>query len=219
MHTRMLLLLPFGISIMILLGARRRPTFQHVQFGRRRPTFGHVLFGRSGLCRQLVRGHRRRRGRLLPGEASLSEQQQRPIYHRRANEKVGSPGIVGTVRRNFVRKRTTTTTDTGLHQTCDMACREMGKDYEPKYQGRALHQDLGNGRIITSGIGDMAADAFPDYDFYVGRLTVSGMVSRGNTYHEDDVAQADYCCCHVIPPTSPPTRPTVTPTPTPALRQ
>jgi hypothetical protein len=115
-------------------------------------------------------------------------------------EKVATPGIVGAVRRNFVRERTTTTTDTGLPQTCDMACREMGKDYEPKYQGRALHQDLGNGNLITSGIGDLASNAYPDYDFYVGRPTVAGMVSRGNTYHESDVAQADYCCCHVTTP-------------------
>jgi len=46
---------------------------------------------------------------------------------------------VGAVRRNFVRTRTTTTTDKGMLQTCDMACREFGKDYEPTYQGRALN--------------------------------------------------------------------------------
>lgn len=124
----------------------------------------------------------------------------RTPYTSEGYEKVGVPGVVGAVRRNFMKRRATTTTDQGERQTCDMACREFGKDYEPTYQGRALHQDLGDGKLITSGIGDMAASAYPDHDFYLGRPTVAGMGSRANTYHESDVAQADYCCCHVTTP-------------------
>jgi hypothetical protein len=76
----------------------------------------------------------------------------------------------------------------------------MGKPYEPTYQGRALRQQMSDGTLITSGIGDMASMALPDHDFYTGRKTVAGMVSRANTYHESDVAQADYCCCCVTTP-------------------
>lgn len=32
------------------------------------------------------------------------------------------------------------------------------------------------------------------------KLKVAGMVSRANTFHEGDVAQADFCCCHVTIP-------------------
>jgi hypothetical protein len=122
------------------------------------------------------------------------------LYTADGYEKVGVPGVVGAVRRNFVRKRSNTQTDTGGKQSCDMACREFGRDYEPTLQGRALHQNIGDNRLITSGIGDMASLAYPDHDFYLNRPTVAGMASRANTYHENDVAAADYCCCHATMP-------------------
>jgi hypothetical protein len=115
-------------------------------------------------------------------------------------EKAGLPGIVGAVRRNFVAARADTATDAGLRQTCDQACREFGRGYEPTYQGRALRLRLGDGRLITSGLGDMAAGVITDLDFSMGRTNVAGMVSRGNNWHENDVAAADFCCCHVISP-------------------
>ncbi|UJP05535.1 MAG: hypothetical protein LZF61_00710 [Nitrosomonas sp.] len=115
-------------------------------------------------------------------------------------EKAGSPGIVGVVRRNYVHGRASTENDAGASQSCEQACREMGKRYEPTLQGKPLHQKLSNGSLIVSGIGDMASDALPDYDFYTGKNNIAGMISRANTYHTQDVAQADFCCCHVITP-------------------
>jgi hypothetical protein len=76
----------------------------------------------------------------------------------------------------------------------------MGKQYEPGLEGRPLHQKLSDGTTITSGIGDMASQALPDHDFYTSRKNISGMISRANTFHESDVAQADFCCCNVIIP-------------------
>ena len=122
------------------------------------------------------------------------------LYTSDGYEKVRSPGVVGAVRRNYVSGRTTTATDAGVNQTCAQACRELGKGYEPAYQGRALRQQVSGGTLITSGIGDMASMATPDHDFYTGLKTVAGILSRANTFHESDVAQADYCCCDVSTP-------------------
>jgi hypothetical protein len=112
-------------------------------------------------------------------------------------EKVGSPGIVGAIRRNYVHKRTTTKVDEGVRQTCQQACFELGKNYGQPSAGRALRQQLSDDHVITSGIGDMASLAKIDHDFHTGKKTVAGILSRANTYHESDVAQADFCCCHV----------------------
>lgn len=128
------------------------------------------------------------------------------LYTADGYEKARTPaGIVGAVRRNYVYGRTTTATDAdqtdaGGSQTCAQACRELGKVYEPTYQGRALRQQVSGGTPITSGIGDMAQLAKPDYDFTNRRTTVAGILSHPNAFHEDDVAQADYCCCDVTTP-------------------
>lgn len=113
-------------------------------------------------------------------------------------EKVAPPGIVGVIRRNYVENRTTLSKDEGQGQSCAAACKQFGLSYGPKLVGKPLRQELQNGVTIESGIGDMAALALPDHDFYMNKLTVSGMASRGNTWHTADVSQADFCCCHVV---------------------
>ena len=112
-------------------------------------------------------------------------------------ELVPSPGVVGAVRRNFVHSRSTTEIDEGTFNSCKQACGQFGKSYEPSYSGTSLHQKIGGATIITSGIGDMAALAIPDRDFYLSRDVIAGIGSRGNSWHESDVAQADFCCCAV----------------------
>lgn len=110
-------------------------------------------------------------------------------------ELVPSPGVVGAVRRNFVNSRSTTVIDEGASNSCSQACSQFGKGYEPSYRGTSLHQKLNPTTIITSGIGDMAAMAMPDRDFYLGKDVIAGIRSMGNNWHESDVAQADFCCC------------------------
>ena len=111
---------------------------------------------------------------------------------------VDAPGIVGAVRRNFVYRRSTTGTDAGINNTCEAACKQFGQPYAPTYNGVPLKQNVGSGeapRLINSGIGDMAAGAMPDKDFYLDGNIIGGMWSRANTFQESDVAQADFCCC------------------------
>ncbi len=113
-------------------------------------------------------------------------------------EIVASPGVVGAVRRNFVYDRTTDASDEGnSNNSCAKACSEFGKFYGPTYQGAPLHQKVGakGGALISSGIGDMASLAVKDQDYYLGNQAVAGIWSRGNTWHESDVAQSDFCCC------------------------
>lgn len=114
-------------------------------------------------------------------------------------EMVASPGIVGAVRRNFIYDRSTDAVDEGNGNSCKEACSEFGKLYSPNGPliGAALRQMIGGGAIINSGIGDMASLAVKDWDFYLGHKVVAGVWSRGNTWHESDIAQADYCCCQV----------------------
>ena len=115
---------------------------------------------------------------------------------------VASPGIVGAVRRNFVYDRSTDASDEGnANSTCKQACSEFGKMYSP-YVGAPLRQKVGPGgtTTINSGIGDMASLAVKDRDFYLSADVVAGVWSRGNTWHESDVAQSDYCCCQAIAP-------------------
>lgn len=109
-------------------------------------------------------------------------------------EIVSPPGIVGAVRRNFVYRRTGNT-DQGQGNSCPKACAEFGKLYGPSYKGAALRQQVAGGATINSGIGDLGALAMPDHDYYLGKQVIAGVWSRGNTWHESDVAQADYCCC------------------------
>ena len=111
-------------------------------------------------------------------------------------ETVSAPGIVGAVRRNFIWDRSTDAKDQGKYNNCSQACAEFGKQYSG-LNGRPLHQILHNGTVITSGLGDIGSLVYRDVNFYdVNRNKhVSGMWSRGNTWHESDVAQSDYCCC------------------------
>jgi len=51
---------------------------------------------------------------------------------------------------------------------------------------------------MADGIGDMAVFAHPDWDFYLNKEITAGLSGRPLNYHEADVAQADYCCCHWI---------------------
>jgi hypothetical protein len=112
-------------------------------------------------------------------------------------EMVEFPGVVGAVRRNFVYRRTTLEVDEGQkrNSTCDLACAEFGQPYGQP--GSALKQRVGTDRVINSGIGDMAAMAITDKDFYLQTTVFAGIRSMGNYWHESDVAQADFCCCHV----------------------
>jgi hypothetical protein len=113
-------------------------------------------------------------------------------------EIVPVPGVVGAVRRNFVYHRSTLLSDEGVSNSCAQACGEFGKAYSPT-GGAPLHQSVGTGgtTIIESGLGDIAALAMVDHDFYLGKEVVAGIWSRGNTWQESDVAQADFCCCTV----------------------
>lgn len=109
-------------------------------------------------------------------------------------EIVSPPGIVGAVRRNFIHARSGAT-DQGQGNSCPRACAEFGKLYGPSYKGVALRQQVAGGAVINSGIGDLGALAMPDHDYYLNKDVIAGVWSRGNTWHESDVAQADYCCC------------------------
>jgi len=110
-------------------------------------------------------------------------------------EIVAPPGVVGAVRRNFVYDRTLPKVDQGVKNSCKQACAQFGKLYGPTYTGYALRQKVAGGSLITSGIGDMASLAMSDNDYYLSEEVTAGIWSRGNTWHESDVAQSDFCCC------------------------
>ena len=113
-------------------------------------------------------------------------------------EIVSVPGVVGAVRRNFIWDRTTDAKDEGRDNSCPKACAEFGKQYNG-LTGKSLHQKLHNGTVVTSGIGDIGSLVYKDVNFYdpLREKHISGVWSRGNTWHESDVAQSDYCCCQV----------------------
>lgn len=121
----------------------------------------------------------------------------RGIFTPSGYEIVAFPGVVGAVRRNFVYDRSTVATDEsgGGSFSCKRACSEFGKLYGPHYSGVPLLQKISEEITINSGVGDMAALAMPDRDFYLNQDVFAGIWSRGNTWHELDVAQADFCCC------------------------
>jgi len=110
-------------------------------------------------------------------------------------------GIVGTVRRNYIRSRSTTVSDEGQFNSCATACKQYGVA-EGVY-GVPLHQLVPDGRggvtHRTDGIGDIAVLAMPDHDFALYRTVIGGISSRANNWHESDVAQADLCCCQAKP--------------------
>lgn len=119
-------------------------------------------------------------------------------YTKDGFELVSAPGVVGAVRRNFVYDRTTDAYDEGVKQTCAQACAQFGKAWGLT-GGKSLRQKIGDGTVfIASGLGDLGALVMRDQDSYLGGQTVGLIGSRANTYHESDVAQADYCCCHAM---------------------
>lgn len=118
-------------------------------------------------------------------------------YTKEGFEVVASPGVVGAVRRNFMYDRTTDSYDEAAKQTCAQACTQFGKGWG--LTGKSLRQKIGDGTVfIASGLGDLGALVMRDQDSYFGGQTTAMIGSRANTYHESDVAQADYCCCHAM---------------------
>lgn len=113
-------------------------------------------------------------------------------------EIVSKPGIAGAVRRNFIFDRATTIFDKGSKNSCKTACAEFGKLYGSSIRGVPLRQKIAGGKLVNDGIGDMASLTQNDYDFYLDKNVTAGIWSRANTWHESDVAQADYCCCQVV---------------------
>lgn len=113
-------------------------------------------------------------------------------------ELVGSPGIAGAVRRNFVYTRSTYASDEGAGQSCAKACAQFGAGYKGLV-GQPLHQLFGGGER-TNGLGDISATAYTDQSYYLNTPVIAGISSRANTWHESDVAEADMCCCQVVYP-------------------
>jgi hypothetical protein len=119
-------------------------------------------------------------------------------------EIVSYPGVVGVARRNFVYDRGLSSPpapgdpDAGAGNSCESACKQWGIPGFP-FRGVPLKQQVAGGGVINSGQGDLAAMATFDWDFYLSTQVVAGMYSRGNTWHESDVAQADLCCCQLVP--------------------
>jgi hypothetical protein len=112
-----------------------------------------------------------------------------------------NPSIVGAVRRNFLfgRDANAATDPNSNAPTCQQACEQMGKLYgSTYYTGAALRRKVGDSEY-ASGLGDVAALAMQDKDFYLNKPIISGFWARAQTYQEADVAQADMCCCHMKP--------------------
>lgn len=112
-----------------------------------------------------------------------------------------NPAIVGAARRNFLfgRDLDATIDPNSNAPTCQQACEQIGKLYgSTYYTGAALRRKVGSNEY-ASGIGDVAAAAMQDKDFYLNKTIISGFWARLQTYHESDVAQADMCCCHMKP--------------------
>ena len=115
------------------------------------------------------------------------------------------PGVVGCTRRNFVLERTTVSTppapgdvDEGVFNSCQAACKQWGLRGGPNFHGVPLRQKIASGAVIPSGIGDLAHQATFDVNFYTLVWEVAAMYSTSNNWHLSDVAQADYCCCHLV---------------------
>ena len=116
-------------------------------------------------------------------------------------ETVVSPGVAGAVRRNYVfRRGLVTGEDTAINQNCQQACAEWGKNWSG--HGAPLH--VRSDRIsppVPDGVGDLAGAEFQDTDFYTSprELVTAAQGGRPRNYHESDVAQADFCCCQLLP--------------------
>jgi hypothetical protein len=116
---------------------------------------------------------------------------------------VSTSFAVGAVRRNFVYDRPPQvegSVDTGAKQTCQQACAQLGKTFEPEFVGVALTYAPGGSTPQVSGIGEHAQVAMFDYDYYKDQRVVSGFWTRPQNTHDEDVAQADHCCCHAVAP-------------------
>lgn len=114
---------------------------------------------------------------------------------------VAQSGIVGSIRRNFVLNRPLQapgSTDEGAKQTCNQACKQLGNFYGPSINGVELKYRAEGSEPVASGIGDHASLAMRDYDYYSGQIVVSGFWTRPQNYQNDDVAQADHCCCQAL---------------------
>ncbi|MGB9366447.1 MAG: hypothetical protein WCE79_10575 [Xanthobacteraceae bacterium] len=114
-------------------------------------------------------------------------------------ENVAPPGVAGAVRRNFVYGRAALprpSQDVAAKQTCADACVQWGKAFSGS--GKPLHTGSA-ATPVQSGIGDIAATALKDWDFYhpSDPPVVAGISGRPQNYQSADVAQADFCCCHL----------------------
>jgi hypothetical protein len=110
-------------------------------------------------------------------------------------------GIIGSVRRNFVLNRPMQapgSSDAGAQQTCSQACAQLGGLYGPSLEGVVLKYRAEGTEPVASGIGDHASLAMRDYDFNLGETVVSGFWTRPQNYQNEDVAQADHCCCQAV---------------------
>ena len=126
-----------------------------------------------------------------------------PPYTAEGFEVPNSPGVVGAVRRNYQYSRASVdynAGDPGQGQTCAQACYQWGKGYLPSYGGVPLRYMRAGSTPIADGIGDMAATVHRDADYYLRQPQIAAMTGRPMNYHESDVAQADYCCCHLTSP-------------------
>jgi hypothetical protein len=118
---------------------------------------------------------------------------------------VSTSVLVGSVRRNFIMNRplqSPGSTDEGQPQTCNQACAQAGGLYGPGLEGVVLKYRPEGSEAVPSGIGDHASLAMRDYDFYLGETVVSGFWTRPQNYQNEDVAQADHCCCQALPATA-----------------
>jgi hypothetical protein len=124
------------------------------------------------------------------------------IFTSEGFEILSPPGIAGAVRRNYVFNRAPVDfspgTDVGGQQTCPQACRQWGLEYGLDSGKTLRFRASPDGPIVNDGIGDMAATSHHDADFYLQEhRVVAGMSGRPMSFHEEDVAQADFCCCQI----------------------
>jgi hypothetical protein len=124
------------------------------------------------------------------------------VYTAEGFEVVTSPGVAGAVRRNYVFNRRpvdfSTDTDQGGQQTCAQACSQWGLEYGSQTGKPLRFRASPESPPVADGIGDMAATAHSDADFYIEKhRVIAGISGRPLNYQEGDVAQADFCCCQL----------------------
>jgi hypothetical protein len=124
------------------------------------------------------------------------------VYTAEGFEVVTSPGVAGAVRRNYVFNRRpvdfSTDTDQGGQQTCTQACSQWGLEYGSQAGKTLRFRANPESPPVADGVGDMAATAHSDADFYLEKhRVIAGISGRPLNYQEEDVAQADFCCCQL----------------------